>query len=167
MDIERRKQLKKQGKAQVERDSAERKARSQAVLPDMLAALSHSGVLPESPDHLAPDARARFEKERWIAESRPTIHREQLLTEFVPLLDAAGKWTQHLLAYVMCKGCQSAVPLIPPHRLLYRSSCACGNLRWKRFLGYGRLAIRDPNFALPIALFGRANLLKEVPQQPE
>ncbi|TDM08998.1 MAG: hypothetical protein C4K60_06475 [Ideonella sp. MAG2] len=158
MDIERRKQLKMHGKAEVERRSAERKAQSEALLPDMLAALSHSGTLPSDPAGLPPDARSRYERERWVVELRPIVHREQLNTEFVPLPDTAGKWKHHPLGYVMCKGCQSAVPAVPPRCLFYASRCACGNLRWRRWFGQGQLSVQEHSKALPIALFGRANI---------
>lgn len=169
MDIERRKQLKRQGKAEVERQSAERKAQSDAVLPDMLAALSHTGTLASDPEGLPPDALARYERERWVMESRPTIHREQLNTEFVPLPDTQGKWKHHPLGYVMCKGCQSAVPAIPPQRLYYSSRCACGNLRWRRWFGQGQLWVQQLSKALPIGLFGRANpaIKRTVSGKPE
>lgn len=157
MDIARRKELKRQGKAEVERRSALRKAESEAVLPDMLAALSHTGGFPENPDLLEADARARYEREQWVVQARPTVHREQLNAEFIPLPDTAGKWQHHLLGYVMCKGCQSALPAIPPKRLFYASSCACGNLRCRRLLSRGWLVVREKSKLLPIGHFGRAN----------
>ena len=157
MDIERRRQLKRQGKAEVERRSAESKAQSEALISDMIAALSHTGVLPLDPTHLDPDARTRYEREQWVMALRPTIHKEQLHAEFIPLPDPAGKWKQHPLGYVMCKRCHSVLPAIPPERLFYTSSCACGNLQWRRWLWRGKFSMRDSSKALPIGIFARAN----------
>jgi len=156
MDAQRRKQLKLQGKAEVERRSAQHKARSDALLPDMMAALSHDGALPPDPTRLNAEQRARYEKELWVRKSRPTIHKRQLDSDFIPLPDTKGQWKNHALSYFMCKGCNSVLPAIPPRRPIYSSSCACGNLSWFRIFGLGKLSVREPSKLLPIALFGRA-----------
>lgn len=156
MDAARRKVLKQQGKLEVEKRSAERKARSEALLPDMMAALSHSGNLPANPELLRGDDRARFEKELWVREKKPTIHEEQLNSGFIPLPDTTGKWKGHPLSYFMCKRCKSALPAIPPSRAIYASKCVCGNLSWLKIFTFAKFSVRDPGKLLPIALFARA-----------
>ncbi|MBT0961893.1 hypothetical protein [Denitromonas iodatirespirans] len=156
MDAARRKLLKQQGKLEIERRSAERKARSAALLPDMMAALSHSGNLPANPERLRGDDRERFEKELWVREKKPTIREEQLNSAFIPLPDTNGKWKGHPLSYFMCKRCKSALPAIPPSRPIYASRCACGNMSWLKIFNFARLFVRDPKKLLSIALFARA-----------
>lgn len=106
---------------------------------------------------MSSEARQRYEREKWLLEDRPTIHREQLHAEFVPMPDKGGRWVAQPLSYVLCKSWESALPAIPPKRLFYSSSCACGNLRWRRLFERGRLLVRDQSKALPIGLFGGAN----------
>jgi hypothetical protein len=156
MDGARRKLLKQQGKLEVEKRSAERKARSDALLPEMMAALSHSGDLPANPELLHGDDRARFEKELWIREKKPTIHEKELNSGFIPLPDTTGKWKGHALSYYMCKRCKSVLPASPPSGGIYASKCACGNLSWCDTLGLVKFSAREPSMLLPIALFAKA-----------
>jgi hypothetical protein len=156
MTPDRRKQLKREGKAEVERRSRARKAESEALLPDMMAALNHPGTLPVDLSSLSPDQASRAKRELWIVTERPVLHREQLHREFVPLPDTANKWSNHPFSYLLCKACGSAVPQHPKRRLFAKAYCQCRNVLQLQLLGHHRIRVEKRLLAMPVAIFGRA-----------
>ncbi|WP_137720001.1 hypothetical protein [Methylobacillus flagellatus] len=161
MSPERRRELKLQGKAEVERQSTVRKAQSEAMLPDMLAAIGHTGHPPTDLAKVTAEQLARAKREAWITTKKPIIHRDQLHSEFIPLPDPKLKWQGHPFSYRMCKACGSVLPAIPVFALLHLSSCRCGNLRYVQVLGFKWQLVRKNSMVLPIALFGRSDVAHE------
>jgi hypothetical protein len=154
---DRRRQLKREGKAEIERRTQARKDESESLLHDMKAALSHSGDVPTEFSCLSEEQRLRATRERWIISERPVLHRQQLYGEFVHLPDTAQKWLDHPLSYLLCKVCSSAIPSQPKLRLFGLSGCRCGNLRRRHILGITRLRIAEESMVVLVAIFGRAS----------
>jgi hypothetical protein len=156
MTPERRRHLKREGKAEVVSRSHARKVASEALLPDMLAALSHTGQPPNDLSKLTNDQIARARLEAWVAAERPVLHRDRLHQEFVPLPDTSQKWKSHPFSYLLCKRCGSALPSHPVSSLFQRSSCQCGNIRRLQLFGKAWLRVQQKPMLLPVVIFGRA-----------
>jgi len=137
MDEERKRKLKALGKAEVERRSAE-----------LRAALDEANPARPGEDAWSSHYRTGTERERWLRNKLPILHRSELESQFVALEDAEA-------GYLLCKVCGSAVPAAVPRRWFYWASCACGNIRWRCLLGWRRAFVRDPGSVVAVKLIGR------------
>jgi hypothetical protein len=144
MDESRRRELKKRGKAAVERQSDEIRAAMKAANP---AALSDprwgerykQGVL----------------REKWLRKELPVLHKRQLEEWFVVLPNGSAGWRPHLGGYVVCQWCGSAAPTAIPRRLFYWRSCECGNIRWRCIGPWQRVTVLRPELTSPVTLIGK------------
>ena len=144
MDAERKRQLKKLGKAEVQRRSAE-----------LDAALRESNPAPIGSDEWAENYRVATLRERRLRRDLPVLHRKTLHERFVviPLDDPGGQG--HLGRYLLCQNCGSAVPATVRRRWFFWAGCACGNIRWRCVLFWRRGTVDDPDAAWPVKLIGR------------
>jgi hypothetical protein len=145
MDPERRRQLKRAGKAEVERRSAE-----------LNAAMSASNPAPVGSEEWGRGYKSGTERERWLRVKLPVLHRPQLESLFVVLPQAGAGWVAHPGGYVQCLKCGSAVPSAMPRRLFYWSGCACGNIRWRWLFFRGRATVADAKAVVPVTLVGKS-----------
>ena len=144
MDAERKRALKKSGKAEVARRSAE-----------LEAALSASNPAPIGSDQWAANYALATTRERWLQRKRPLLRAKQLRAMFVVQPYESAGWSAHPGAYVMCTVCGSAIPCAVPNRLLYWRSCSCGNAGWRAVLGWTKPIARRPEALIPVKLIGR------------
>jgi hypothetical protein len=145
IDAERKRELKRLGKAEVERRSS--------VLKE---AMELANPAPTDSDRWADGYRDGVERERWLKKKLPVLSRAQVERMFVVLPESTPGWVPHPGGYVICTTCGSAAPSLMPWRLFYWASCACGNIRWRCILGWQRGTARDPRAIVSAKLLGRA-----------
>ena len=145
MDAEQKRALKKLGKAEVERRSAELRAALEEANPGGAAS-----------EDWASGYRDGVERERWLKKALPILSRAQLEELFVVLPDNRPGWVPHPGGYILCAICGSAVPSVLPRRLFYWRSCVCGNIKWRCLLGFGRGSAREPDAIVSVKLLGRS-----------
>jgi hypothetical protein len=151
MDAARRRELKRLGKAEVERRSAE-----------VNAALALANPASAGSDEWARGYRDGVYRERWLKRKLPILHHRELQRLFVVQGTSDSGWTPYPGGYILCALCGSAVPSYLPWRVFYWKACACGNIRWRQILGWRRGRAEDPTNVVPISLIGRA----KAPQPP-
>lgn len=144
MDPERKRALKKAGKAEIERRSAA-----------LQAALSMSNPAPLGSDAWMANHTLATIRERWLRRSRPLLRAKQLHAMFIVQPYESAGWEPSPGSYVMCTICGSAVPCAVPNRFLYWKRCGCGNIGWRAVLGWTRLILRQPESLVPVRLMGR------------
>jgi hypothetical protein len=140
---EQKRALKKQGKADVARRSAELQAASSAANPARIGS-----------DEWAVNYQLATARERWLQRKRPLLRATQLQAMFVVLPHDGSGWS-HPGAYVFCTVCGSAIPCAVPNRLLYWRSCGCGNAGWRAMFGWTTWIARRPEVLVPVKLIGR------------
>lgn len=151
MNAATKRSLKRLGKAEVERRSAE-----------IRAALKEANPAPSGSGQWAKGYRVGLKRELWLQRALPILHRERLHELFVVLRQPGTGWVPHPGGYVICNTCGSAAPSLMPWKLFYWASCACGNIRWRCFLGWRRGGVRNPDGVTSAKLCGRGS----APQDP-
>jgi len=144
MDRDRRRQLKALGKAEVARESAA-----------LHASLRQANPVRPGDDQWADHYRLGVKRERWLRHKLPLLRAEELDSLFVVHPWGANTWSAHLGGYVLCSGCGTASPSAIPRRLIYWTSCGCGNIRWRCLLGWRRCAVKDSSLLSPVKLIGK------------
>ncbi|WP_343635095.1 hypothetical protein [Roseateles sp.] len=145
MDADRKRQLKKLGKAEVARQSAELRASltdaNPAALGDSAWANNHkTGIL----------------REKWLKKKLPLLRQKKLEQLFVVLPIVSAGWRPTLGGYIQCRTCGSASPSsIPERKFFYWATCGCGNIRWRCIGPFRRVVVRAPDQILPVTLIGR------------
>jgi hypothetical protein len=74
---------------------------------------------------------------------------------FVVVPESNAGWVPHAGGYVQCLKCGSAAPSAMPRRLFYWSGCACGNIRWRWVLFFGRAFVANPEAVVPVKLVAK------------
>jgi hypothetical protein len=147
MDLKRRRDLKKLGKREVERRSAE--------LREVLRAANPS---PLRSDEWARGYKIGTERDRWLRKKLPLLNRDEVISMFVVLSQDDPGWIAHSgsTGYVLCGKCGSAAPSVLPKSWFYWARCECGNIRLRRILFWERIFVREPSELTPLKLIGRA-----------
>jgi hypothetical protein len=145
MDKERKKQLKKLGKAEVARQSAEihsaLKAANPAAFGDLAWAANYTNGI---------------RRERWLKRRLPLLKSKRLEELFVVVPNGSEGWQPTLGGYVRCLNCGSASPSsVPKRRFIYWARCECGNISWRCFGPFRRVNVKEPHQVLPVKLIGR------------
>lgn len=144
MDPERKRALKKLGKAEVQRQSDEiRRVLDEANPADI------------GSDAWAKGYRLGTERERWLRKRLPTLHRPQLDELFVVRQEAGAGWVPTPGGYVQCEDCGSALPSMRPKSWLYSTGCRCGNITWWDILWWRKITVRRRDRVIAIKLTGR------------
>ena len=139
MESAKRRELKRAGKAALERRSAE-----------LRAALQTANPAPPGSDQWAQGYRVSVEREQWLRTRLPIIHKDQLAREFVVHHLPKGSGTDYVGGYVLCRQCGSAVPSSLPWRLCYFAGCACGSVRWWCLLWWRRVIVKKGAGIAPV-----------------
>ena len=142
---ERRKQLRKAAKQELERRFN--------VVND---AINEAVPLHSSND---PTWGKRFklgvERERWLRGTLPLLHKPELDKLFVVMEDP-HPLSSYVGGYMRCRGCESVAPTaLPREKRFYWKSCKCKNIRWRVLLWWGACKVRRPELLEPIRLLGR------------
>ena len=144
MDRDRKKQLKKLGKAEVQRRSDE-----------LHAKLHEANPLDPGEPGWADNYKRGTERDRWLKKKLPTLHQPKLEKLFVVrAYDNAG-WVPHKGGYLQCQICGSAVPSVRHKRLIDFTGCKCRNIFWWHFLIWGHSNIKYPEKVVIVKLTGR------------
>jgi hypothetical protein len=145
MDAERRRELKRAAKVELEQRSAV-----------VHAALKTANPAPSGSDQWAQGYRVGVERERRLQQSLPILHSDQLAKEFVVHRLPLDVVTSFVGGYVLCSICGSAVPSKLRWKWIYFAGCACGRIRWRCFMWWRRIDVREPQCVVPVKLIGRA-----------
>lgn len=145
MDKERKKQLKKLGKAEVERRSQELKDQLKAANP---AELSDA-------DAWMANYKTGTRREQWLRKKLPTLHKKRLEELFVVHPCNSSGWLPDEGNYLQCEGCGSAVPSVSRARLIKYTGCRCRNIIYWRFFRWHCWRIRRRERVIPVKLIGR------------
>lgn len=143
MDKTRRRYLKAQGKAEVQRRSAELRATMKAANP---ADYSDSAW--------ARNYKHSTELERWLRKELPVIHAAELHAKFL-IWDRSAQWQPYRGGYIQCEICESVVPSWLPRRWFCWTGCACGNISYRMILWWRRARVRQPAATSAVKLIGR------------
>lgn len=144
MDPERKRALKKLGKAEVQRQSDE-----------IRRVLDEANPADATSDAWIKGHKLGTERERWLRKRLPTLHRPQLDALFVVWPYAGSGWVPTPGGYVQCEDCGSALPSMRPKSWLYATGCRCGNITWWECLRWRRITVRRPDRVIAIKLAGR------------
>lgn len=144
MNSERKRALKKLGKAEVERRSTALHQHLQDANPVEL----------DDPLWASNYARG-VEKERWISRKRPTLHREALNRQFVVRPYENDGWRSLERNYIQCTNCGSALPSLPRPKILGLTKCKCWNIVWWRLFKWNNFRIKRMELVQPVKLTGR------------
>ena len=151
VDADRKRTLRRLGKAEVER----RSAGLRAELAEANPALSGS-------DDWGHNYKVGTERERWLRRKSPTLRKEMADALFVvrPIDDPA--WIPHRGAYVRCTSCGSVAPAVVPRRLFYWRSCECKNIRLRGIGPWRWAATKNSGLLVPVKLLGRGDIGRTV-----
>jgi len=144
MDAERKRQLKKLGKAEVQRQSAE-----------LRQALQQANPARPGSDGWAQGYKLGTQRERWLRKKLPTLHKEKLNELFVVRPSAGAGWVPHRGGYVQCMDCGSALPSMCRRSWFYFTGCQCRNISWLEFFWWRNVNVRRPQRVMPVKLTGR------------
>jgi hypothetical protein len=144
MDAETKRKLKKLGKAEVERRSAE-----------LRADLAEANPAPIGSDEWGERYKRGTERERWLRKKLPLLRKKRLEALFVVRREGPPGSIAGPGEYVLCTTCGSAAPTALPRKLFYWASCGCGNIRWRCLLGWRKGEIRNLQAVVPVRLIGR------------
>lgn len=145
MDKERKRELKKQGKAEVSRTSAELRAALKVANP----------VEPGQPGW-SENYKSGLLKEKALVHDLPLMHADEVERRFVVVPNGSAGWRPYPGSYVQCTICKSVSPsVVPQNRWFYWKNCECGNIKW-RCLGSSRSAtVQHPEKIQSVKLIGR------------
>lgn len=147
MDKEQKRALKKQGKAEVARVSAELRAAIKAANPHQ----------PGEPGW-SESYRQGVLKERALVHDLPLMHASEVERSYVVIPNGSAGWRPHPGGYVECEICHSVSPsFIPPNRWLYWKSCECGNISWLCLGPSRQVKVKQPDRVRPVKLLGKGS----------
>jgi hypothetical protein len=144
MDRVRRQELKKLGKAEVARQSAE-----------IRAALKAANPATPGDGNWSQNYRQGTQREQWLQKKFPLLHKRKLDTLFVVLPNGSAGWRPHIGGYVVCQKCGSASPTAISKRFIYWASCECGNIKWRCIGPWRRVTVSQPDLVFPVKLIGK------------
>jgi hypothetical protein len=144
MDRSLKERLRKLGKAEVARRSAEHNAALKAANP----------VSPGDKGWAGNYKRGTL-REKWLREKLPVLRQREVTEWFVVLPNGGAGWRPYLGGYVQCQRCGSVAPTVIPKRLFYCASCECGNIKWRRVGPWRRATVLYPEQTVPVKLIGK------------
>jgi hypothetical protein len=144
MDTERKRQLKAQGKAEVERRSAQLKEAMRAANPARIGS-----------DEWAKNYKAGTLREKELKKVLPILHKRELERQFA-ILPVEGLGIGPLVGlYLQCRRCGSVLPSAIPKRFFYWGACECGNVKWRILWRWNWNSVSDPSLLVPVKLIGK------------
>jgi hypothetical protein len=146
VDKETKRRLKKLGKQEFERQSAELQSRMKELNPASAGS-----------DAWVANYREAVLNEKWLRQKSPTLHERRLNRLFIVRYEDSIDWTPYPGLYVQCLDCKSAVPSCIPPRWLSWSGCRCGNIRWTSIFGRIRSRILRREVVVPVRLSGKGS----------
>ena len=149
MDPERKRALKKLGKAEVQRQSDE-----------VRRALDEANPMDASSDAWIRGHKLGTERERWLRKRLPTLHQPQLDALFVVRPYVGTGWVPTPGGYVQCEDCGSALPSMRPKSWFHSTGCRCGNIEWWEILWWRRITVRGGTPQAASAVVLRYNALR-------
>jgi hypothetical protein len=144
MDSNRKRQLKKLGKAEVARKSAE-----------IHSALKAANPLAPGEEGWSKNYKAGTLREKWLKKKLPLLHRARLEKLFVVVPNGSAGWQPTVGGYVQCLTCGSASPTVISRRLFYWARCECGNISWRIVGPWRRVSVQSPEQTFPVKLIGK------------
>ena len=143
MDKERKRQLKKQGKAEVQR-----------VSDALHKSLQEANPLPPGAPGWADSYKLGIQREKWLKSELPVLHEPELSQLFSVRPYPNRGWLPHVGAYVQCQSCGSAIPCARKKRFFDRVRCRCKNIVWWQLFKWRKVVIKKPENVVPIKLIG-------------
>lgn len=145
MDQQRKKKLKKMGKAEVARQSAE-----------VWQALKAANPVDPGDDAWAGNYKRGLLREKWLRDELPLLNSRQVEEWFVVLPNASAGWKPHAKGFVLCGNCGSVSPsAAPKRRFIYWTSCECGNIKWRCIGPWRNVSVARPESVVPVKLIGK------------
>jgi len=143
--LERRKQLKRAAKQELERRFN----------------ITNNAINEAVPLHSSNDPtwgkrfKLGIERERWLRKRLPLLRKPELDRLFVVAEDT-HPLSSFVGGYMRCRSCESVAPTaLPRTKRFYWKSCGCGNIRWRVFLWWGACKVRNQELLEPVRLIGR------------
>ena len=144
MDKDRKRHLKKLGKAEVQR-----------VSDKLHRSLKEANPLDPGDPGWAENYRVGSKREKWLKSKLPVLH-EPKLSKFFSVRPYVNRgWVPHVGAYVQCNTCGSAIPCARNKRYFDYVACKCKNVVWWHFLKWRKTTIKTPSDLTAIKLIGR------------
>lgn len=144
MDAERKRQLKSQGKAEVERRSTQLRRAMRAANP-----------APIGSDEWGKNYKTGTLREKELKRILPIIHKRDLDWQFA-VLPVEGLGIAPVAGlYLQCQQCGSVLPSAIPRRFFYWGACGCGNVKWRIFWRWNWNSVSDPSLLVPVKLIGK------------